>query len=460
MPLPAACIDKGDEACTSWFDPFGEENIVELTSAGGDQPRLTRGAFGEISVAIFRPPPLVAASVKSAISDPHLMRVVALKTLFRSTTTVAARGFGAAIASQQSSKSFLNREVFDELCALRHLNPHPNIVKLLAVYSTRPPQRQNDDNGGFPLPPSLKFAFEYCPTDLHLSLEWRRCRFKPSLSLGVIRTVCHDLFQALEHCHSHGIVHRDVKCGNLLVSSSGTIQLCDFGIAIPITEGDDPSVRSASADRALCTLHYRPPEVLLGVRASQPSVDVYSAGTIVAELLTGRPLFAGRNDLDQLGKIFDVLGTPSPDTWPGAVDTPDYGKLPFAEKSPRPLREMIPRVAESDGLEDFLLSLAALDPSRRLTASVALSHDWVAGAVGGENDCGGTSKNARSILIEELVPEDLEAPLLLSPPPFYDAGKGLDLARRQALSLAATRRNFLSKLVNAARTGSLNGAQL
>lgn len=77
------------------------------------------------------------------------------------------------------------------------------------------------------------------------------------------------------------------------------------------------------------TLWYRPPDVLFGAKLYTTSIDMWSAGCIFAELAdAGRPLFPGSDVLDQLMKIFRVLGTPTEATWPGVTHLSDYVALP------------------------------------------------------------------------------------------------------------------------------------
>lgn len=77
------------------------------------------------------------------------------------------------------------------------------------------------------------------------------------------------------------------------------------------------------------TLWYRPPDVLFGAKLYTTSIDMWSAGCIFAELAdAGRPLFPGSDILDQLMRIFRVLGTPSEETWPGVTHLSDYVALP------------------------------------------------------------------------------------------------------------------------------------
>jgi serine/threonine protein kinase len=121
------------------------------------------------------------------------------------------------------------------------------------------------------------------------------------------------------------------------------------------------------------TLWYRPPELLLGATQYGTSVDIWSAGCILAELILGRPLFPGKSDMDQLQLIFDTMGTPAKDTWTvfSQLKLLRTGEVTI-EKAKRPkLRE---RYQHKIGpLEMGLLEkLLELDPQKRLSADIAL----------------------------------------------------------------------------------------
>ena len=82
------------------------------------------------------------------------------------------------------------------------------------------------------------------------------------------------------------------------------------------------------------TLWYRPPDVLFGAKLYTPSIDMWSAGCIFAELANaGRPLFPGSDVDDQIKRVFKLLGTPSEDTWPGMTSLPDYKPFPLYHPS-------------------------------------------------------------------------------------------------------------------------------
>lgn len=100
------------------------------------------------------------------------------------------------------------------------------------------------------------------------------------------------LLSGLEHCHNNGVLHRDIKCSNLLIDNDGNLKIADFGLA----SFYDPEHKKPMTSRVV-TLWYRPPELLLGATYYGVGVDLWSAGCILAELIAGKPILPGRTEV-------------------------------------------------------------------------------------------------------------------------------------------------------------------
>lgn len=139
---------------------------------------------------------------------------------------------------------------------------------------------------------------------------------------------------------------------------------------------------SLHARAQVVTLWYRSIERLLGQAAYSTALDVWSVGCIMAELITGAPLFQGRGEIDQINKIFALLGTPTQDSWPGWDALPDAKNLQWKPQEPR-LRSRFTGtflggsgpVLTAAGF-DLLARMLEMNPERRIAAADALKHPW------------------------------------------------------------------------------------
>ncbi|KAI9750925.1 MAG: hypothetical protein M4579_006248 [Chaenotheca gracillima] len=187
-----------------------------------------------------------------------------------------------------------------------------------------------------------------------------------------IKTLLHQLVSATEHLHNNWIVHRDLKTSNLLMNNRGQIKIADFGMARYF--GDPPPKMT----QLVVTLWYRAPELLLGAETYGKEVDMWSIGCIFGELLTREPLLQGKNEVDQLSKIFELCGIPTEETWPGFRRLPNAKplRLPRNPQNPPPshLRTKFPILTAAGA--SLLNSLLSLNPASRPTASQVLAHPY------------------------------------------------------------------------------------
>ena len=139
-------------------------------------------------------------------------------------------------------------------------------------------------------------VFELMDGDLYFLLQNSHQPLAPDL----VQSYTSQLLQGLAYCHSNGIMHRDLKPQNLLISRDGTLKIADFGLCRAFC------LESLTIE--VVTPWYRPPEILLGSKTYDLSVDIWSAGCIIAEMSSRNVLFQGNCDVDQLHLIFQLLG--------------------------------------------------------------------------------------------------------------------------------------------------------
>uniref|UniRef100_H3G5N4 Cyclin-dependent kinase 2 homolog n=1 Tax=Phytophthora ramorum TaxID=164328 RepID=H3G5N4_PHYRM len=135
----------------------------------------------------------------------------------------------------------------------------------------------------------LHLVFDYVCEGMVKLLSRNKKGVKPQEARRIIYQLC----KALEYCHSNRIIHRDVKPDNILIDENGDIKLCDFGKLTVQFEGDPLS-------DYVSTRWYRPPEQELRLDRYSFDADVWSVGCVLMELLTGRPLFPGNTQIDQM----------------------------------------------------------------------------------------------------------------------------------------------------------------
>lgn len=210
--------------------------------------------------------------------------------------------------------------------------------------------------------PCLPFQLE-TPTP-HMCV---RAPLRIHIALGASQAYMYQLVNGVDACHRHRTIHRDIKPQNILLNDDGWLKLADFGLARTF------SVPLRRYTHEVVTLWYRAPEILLGLERYSAAVDSWSIGCIFAEMAAGRPLFMGDSEIDQLFKIFRLLGTPTEVTWPGVSKLKDFqGSFPRwpAKGFGAAFDKLGP-----DGV-DLLTKLLTYDPSQRITTAEALIHPY------------------------------------------------------------------------------------
>ncbi|MCJ1413248.1 hypothetical protein MMC19_007352 [Ptychographa xylographoides] len=233
---------------------------------------------------------------------------------------------------------------------LLSLAAHTNTIPLLSTF--------HQPGGHFIL------VFPFMPHTLEDLLH------QHTLTVTHIRFCLHNVFSALAHVHSLGIIHRDIKPSNILFASpSGPAYLADFGIAW--MEGDAASEPADQKITDVGTTAYRPPELLFGNATYNTSLDIWAAGCVLAETLlrVRKTLFDPGplgSDLALIKSIFETLGTPTIKNWPEAAKYPDWGKIQFYEYPAKSWEEILPD-ADTAG-RDLVSRLVLYESGDRLEA--------------------------------------------------------------------------------------------
>jgi cyclin-dependent kinase len=211
----------------------------------------------------------------------------------------------------------------------------------------------------------LTLVFEYLDQDLKKYLD--ACG-EEGLDPYTVKSFLFQLLQGIRFCHAHRVLHRDLKPQNLLINMQGQLKLADFGLArafgIPVR----------NYTHEVVTLWYRAPDVLMGSRKYSTQVDIWSVGCIFAEMVTGRPLFPGQTDAEQLQMIFQALGTPTLKSWPSMADLPDYKGPSLPQYPGSSLSKFVKRL-DKLGI-DLLTRMLQHDPAKRISAEAALQHPF------------------------------------------------------------------------------------
>lgn len=253
----------------------------------------------------------------------------------------------------------------------------------------------------------IYLVFEYVEHDLSGILD---ARYK--FSLPAVKCLTKQLLDALAYLHEQNICHRDLKCSNILISKNHQLKLADFGLARELTYHGSMDGNTSGGGGAgplfsnkVITLWYRPPELLLGDCQYGLSIDMWSVGCILYELLKNQVLFPGSDEMDQLKRIFSICGYPTYAEWPRHMELPGFkilsrlqsGSSSTGSAGGTPSSTSSPATVMPTNIEDYCMSkglnveacklaarLLALDPSRRCTAVQALQASFFDDAVSPE----------------------------------------------------------------------------
>ena len=250
------------------------------------------------------------------------------------------------------------RRTLREIRLLRHLR-HENIVGLRDVFP--PPAAAA---GTFQ---DIYMVYDLLDTDLHQII-----RSPQLLSPEHIRFIAYQLLRGLAFLHSAGVVHRDLKPSNLLLNANCDMKICDFGLARTGITTD------AVMPEYVVTRWYRAPELLMSCTGYDASIDMWSVGCILAEMLGRKPLFPGRDYIHTLNLVCKVIGSPTDQDiqrFPSdkaqryLATMPTHPRIDFSQLFP----EADPRAL------DLLDQILVFSAENRVDAVKALQHPYFIG---------------------------------------------------------------------------------
>ncbi|KDP33076.1 hypothetical protein JCGZ_13613 [Jatropha curcas] len=304
-----------------FFSEYGDSNRYKI------QEVIGKGSYGVVCSAI----------------DTHTGEKVAIKKIHD-------------IFEHISDAARILREI-----KLLRLLRHPDIVEIKHIM--HPPSRRDFKD--------IYVVFELMESDLHQVIK-----ANDDLTREHYQFFLYQLLRALKYIHTANVYHRDLKPKNILANANCKLKICDFGLA-RVSFSDTPT--TIFWTDYVATRWYRAPE-LCGSFFSKytPAIDIWSIGCIFAEVLTGKPLFPGKNVVHQLDLMTDLLGTPSLDTISRVRNDKARRYLTsMRKKQPVPFAQKFPN-ADPFALH-LLERLLAFDPKDRPTAEEALADPYFKG---------------------------------------------------------------------------------
>ena len=205
---------------------------------------------------------------------------------------------------------------------------------------------------------------EFCEYDLKSLIETR-----VNLTQKQIKHIILQLLLGITMLHENYIIHRDIKTANILLNSKGVLKICDFGLSRFFFS------EKIELTKEVVTLWYRAPEILLGSKKYFCSVDIWSVGCVLAEAVLNQVLFQGESELDQLTKIFNLLGTPTVDIWLNLHCMFTKQKIIPPIQPFNLLSRKFKKKINDLGL-DLLHRFLTYVPSKRISARSALKHPF------------------------------------------------------------------------------------
>ena len=249
----------------------------------------------------------------------------------------------------QNKKDGFDVSALREITILKELN-HENIEKIIDMfYSIN----------------SLYVLKEYADTVLTRLIHNSVAKYldiKEADKKGIMQQI----LSGLVEIHRNGILHRDLATSNILITKQGIVKISDFGLSRFIASPDRPM------SQGVITINYRSPEILFGANYYSFPIDIWSVGCIFGEILLEQIVFNGKDDVEILKNIFDLLGTPNDNSWPDTIQLPKFRIFKGTPDSS--IKKKFANFSEE--CQDLISKMLVLNPNNRITAEEALNHPY------------------------------------------------------------------------------------
>uniref|UniRef100_A0A4W5PIX0 mitogen-activated protein kinase n=1 Tax=Hucho hucho TaxID=62062 RepID=A0A4W5PIX0_9TELE len=261
---------------------------------------------------------------------------------------------GLKIAMKKLSRPFQSfihaKRTYRELRLLKHMK-HENVIGLLDVFTPATSLEEFND---------VYLVTHLMGADLNNIIKCQK------LTDDHVQFLIYQILRGLKYIHSADIIHRDLKPSNLAVNEDCELKILDFGLA---RHTDDEMTGYVA------TRWYRAPEIMLNWMHYNMTVDIWSVGCIMAELLTGRTLFPGTDHIDQLKLIMLLIGTPGPELLMKISSVPARNYINSLPQMPkRNFSDVF--IGANPQAVDLLEKMLVLDTDKRITAAEALAHPY------------------------------------------------------------------------------------
>ncbi|XP_042041837.1 shaggy-related protein kinase eta-like [Salvia splendens] len=261
-------------------------------------------------------------------------------------------GETVAIKKVLQDRRYKNREL-----QLMRTMDHPNVVSLKHCFFSTTSQNEL----------FLNLVMEYVPESMFRVLK-HYSDANQKMPLIYVKLYTYQIFRGLAYMHSvAGVCHRDLKPQNVLVDpATHQVKICDFGSAKVLVRGE-------ANISYICSRFYRAPELIFGATEYTTSIDIWSAGCVLAELLLGQPLFPGENAVGQLVEVIKILGTPTREEI--RCMNPNYNDFRFPQIKAHPWHKVFQKRMPPEAI-DLTSRLLQYSPNLRCTALEACAHPF------------------------------------------------------------------------------------